>query len=516
MLLLLLFVIGAIILSNIYYIVLDQEPQAWDQALHMTYSYIYYKLISTFHFGQIIHVSNYYPPFFHLSSVPLYFMFGFSEDVAVYVNIIYYLILVFSVYNIAKYLWGREAGIVAAILVSFYPALIRLQREYLLDFALTSIVSLSIYFFMKSKNFNSIKYSILFGITLGLAQLLKWNAFIFILPIVAISLLPIMFCEYCGKLINGGYKVGMLKFCSKKHAKMYEVQCKGNRVLNALISFSLAFIIAAWWYIPNLSTVIRRLSYFASIGVKEGDPTVFSMEGWMYYITHMSNGMGFYFLLFIIGLVLLLYKRKIEKSTFLLISAIVIPYLILTALSNKDPRYIVPIFPFAALITSKALENVSKNKKVIVLLIIIGLIHLSAVTFGYPNIFISDKPKREDWKIHELLDTICMNSKGGEIVVVLPDHVYLNGQSLEFYRIIGGYNFRVYNGVYLPFEVVSKNIDKIGFIILIEPREHKGVYGEVEKKLYELFYSNKDKFKLIKTFDLPDGTKLYLYKNKNI
>jgi len=128
----------------------------------------------------------------------------------------------------------------------------------------------------------------------------------------------------------------------------------------------------------------------------------------------------------------------------------------------------------------------------------------------------SDKPKREDWKIHELLETISMNSKGGEIVLVLPDHVYLNGQSLEFYRIVGGYNFRIYNGVYLPFEVVSKNFDKIGFIILIEPREHKGVYGDIEEKLYELFYSNKDKFKLIKSFDLPDGTKLYLYKNKNI
>jgi len=354
--LLLAIIVAIIIISNIFYIVLDQEPQAWDQALHMTYSYIYYKLISILHFGEIVHVSNYYPPFFHLSSVPLYFIFGFSEDVAIATNIIYYLILVFSVYNIAKYLWGREAGIIAVILVSFYPALIRLQRDYLLDFALTSMVALSIYFFIKSKNFSDIKYSILFGITLGCAELLKWNAFIYILPVVAISFIPIKFCEYCGKLIKNGYKVGMLRFCSKKHAKMYEMHSKGNKLLNALTSFFLAFIIAAWWYIPNLDTVIKRLSYFANIGVKEGDPTVFSLEGWIYYLTHMSTGMGLYFLLFILALAILLYRRSIDKPTFLLMSAIVIPYLILTALSNKDPRYIVPIFPFVALITSRALD----------------------------------------------------------------------------------------------------------------------------------------------------------------
>jgi hypothetical protein len=98
---------------------------------------------------------------------------------------------------------------------------------------------------------------------------------------------------------------------------------------------------------------------------------------------------------------------------------------------------------------------------------------------------------------------------------VLPDHVYLNGQSLEFYRITGEYNFKIYNGVYLPFETVAQNIDKINFIVLIEPREHRGgVFGEVEKKLYELFYSKKDGFKLVKSFDLPDGSKLLLYGNK--
>jgi len=149
-----------------------------------------------------------------------------------------------------------------------------------------------------------------------------------------------------------------------------------------------------------------------------------------------------------------------------------------------------------------------------------GLAQISTITFGYPdfkNFYIypaADKPKSEDWKIHDLLETIANNSKGGEVVIVLPDHYYLNGQSLELYRITGGYNFRVYNGVYLPFDVVFKNIDKINFVVVIEPRKHTGGYYEIEKKLYELFYLKKDKFRLVKSFYLPDNSELLLYANK--
>ncbi len=484
----------------------------------MTYSYIYFKLISTLRFGDIIHVSNYYPPLLHLSSAPLY-IFGFSEDIAIATNILYYFILIFSVYNIGRHFWGREAGTMAAILVSLYPALIKLQREYLIDFALTSMVALSIYLFIKSRNFKDLKFSILFGIALGFAELLKWNALIFILPAVAVLLyleiFPKNVCAYCGKLVgDDAYTTGKLKFCSKKHAKMYKVQSKrrSNISLNALAAFFVAFITAAWWYLPNLNIVLTRLSYFASMGGKEGDPTVYTIEGWLYYLTKMDINMGaLYFVLFIVSLIWVLRKRPIEKPVQMLLFAIALPYLILTAVSNKDGRYIVPILPFAALITSRMLLDVNKKAVVMAILVAFGFVQLSTVTFGYPDVgnpYIfptPDKPKSEDWKIHDLLEAIADNSRGGEVVVVLPDHPYLNGQSLEFYRIVGGYNFKIYNGVYLPFEAVAKNIDKIGFIVLIEPREHKGVYGEIEKKLYDLFYSRKDEFTFIKSFDLPDG-----------
>ena len=357
--------IVSVILSDIYFIVTDKEPQSWDPALHMTYSYIYFKLIASLDFSNIIHVSNYYPPLFHLSSTPLY-IFGFSEDIAITTNILYYLILVFSVYSIGKHIWGREAGIISAILVSFYPALIKLQREYFIDLALTSIVALPIYLFIKSQNFKNLRYSILFGISFGLAELLKWNAFIFILPTVAVLLYFEIFpknCAYCDKPVgDNAYTTGKLKFCSKKHAKMYKTQNrKKNTLFNALTAFIIAFITAAWWYLPNLSTVITRLFYFVEWGGR-GEPTIYTLEGWLYYPLHMDRGMGaLYFILFVISIFWIMHRRLAEKQVLMLLFAIVIPFLVLTALSNKGDRYIVPVFPFAALLTSRMLLEVRKK-----------------------------------------------------------------------------------------------------------------------------------------------------------
>jgi hypothetical protein len=139
---------------------------------------------------------------------------------------------------------------------------------------------------------------------------------------------------------------------------MYEVQRrKRSSILpNALTSFFVAFVAAAWWYLPNLQIVLARLTHFVARGVKEGDPTVYTAQGWFYYIEKLDVGMGMlYFILFIASLLWILHRRMFDKQVLALLFAIAIPYLILTALSSKNDRYIVPVLPFVALITSRVL-----------------------------------------------------------------------------------------------------------------------------------------------------------------
>jgi len=76
----------------------------------------------------------------------------------------------------------------------------------------------------------------------------------------------------------------------------------------------------------------------------------------------MDRGMGaLYFILFVISIFWIMHRRLAEKQVLMLLFAIVIPFLVLTALSNKGDRYIVPVFPFAALLTSRMLLEVRKK-----------------------------------------------------------------------------------------------------------------------------------------------------------
>ncbi|NMX21205.1 hypothetical protein C5S30_01955, partial [ANME-1 cluster archaeon GoMg4] len=235
----------------------------------------------------------------------------------------------------------------------------------------------------------------------------------------------------------------------------------------------------------------------------EGDPSIFTLGGWIYYASALSEGMGIVFFVLAIASLILLARNRDKNSLFILVS-IAVPYLILTAVSNKGGRYITPVLPILALSTSLFLtqlpsllsfsERLSKfdwrkvEKGAICLVLLVGVLQLLTVTVGAPHI--TDEhwlypaphaPKIEDWQIDNILETIRDNGGSGNIVVVLPDQSYLNGQSLEFYRLKGGYDFKVYNGVYIGYEAVKSNFDKIKFFTLIEPREHGGVYGDKEE-----------------------------------
>jgi len=63
-------------------------------------------------------------------------------------------ILALSVYGIGKILYTRNAGLIAAFLVSCYPIIVSMSREYIISVMLTAMTALAYYFFLKSKNFD--------------------------------------------------------------------------------------------------------------------------------------------------------------------------------------------------------------------------------------------------------------------------------------------------------------------------------------------------------------------------
>ena len=172
-----------VVIYNTWWIYSNNLPPTWDDAWHLMSSMRYYFILT--HpglnmFEQMIQVDWYYPPFVKFSTAFVYMVLGVSVQSAIFTNIIYFLILFFSTYYIGCRLFNQETGVLAALLISLYPATQSMIKWYNLDFGMTSLIALSIALLLKSNGFKDTRYSILFGMVAGFSLLAKWTAAFFI------------------------------------------------------------------------------------------------------------------------------------------------------------------------------------------------------------------------------------------------------------------------------------------------------------------------------------------------
>ena len=200
--------------NNYIWLKKDTLPPGWDQAAHLILSLEYFHALTTPSLDvipRLFSVSNYYPPLFHISASPFYLLFGTSDDIACMSAIIFLGILIFSTYGIGKRIYNRNTGLLSAFLVSMYPIIFGETREYLIDIPVVAMVALSIYVLLLSNNFKNKRYSILFGITLGLGMLTKWTFIFFIIG---------PFCYVLFRSFTWNFSFGTIKrlnfFCKVK------------------------------------------------------------------------------------------------------------------------------------------------------------------------------------------------------------------------------------------------------------------------------------------------------------
>jgi len=176
----------------------------WDEANHLMRSFVYFESLP-FHFYNVFIKGSYYPPFFQVSASILYFLFGTSIEISRSINLFFYLILVYSSFKIGAFLFDRKVGYLTSILVSTYPAVILVLRQFRPDFALLAMFALCFYLILRSNFFKDTKYSLYAGICLGLGFLTKWTFGIFVVGPIAYSVYLIIRDIRRGKSIKSKY-----------------------------------------------------------------------------------------------------------------------------------------------------------------------------------------------------------------------------------------------------------------------------------------------------------------------
>ncbi len=327
--------------------------------------------------ASIFRIGGFYPPFFLFSAAVVNLFFGPSLLVSAMTNMIYFALLLFSVYKIGAKIDSQITGILAAGIVSLYPGIFGSSRLFGLMFALCSLVSFSIYCLLYSDIFRNRKYSILFGLSIGLGMLTKWTFAFFIFGPLLFVLAQTVFFNIRqiprDRMMGGVFRSLAVFLRSAK-----------QQLLNIFYTFLFAFTIAGVYYLKFL----RTGDLFKSFPEESAGMLWYELRNIFFYIFDLINInlSFFFFMLFLCAFAgVVIFWPKLQKKG-ILILWILIPYIIFTFFrANKNSRYIISFLPAIAIISASGLVRI-RNKilrvSIIVFVILIGLIQYCDLSFG--------------------------------------------------------------------------------------------------------------------------------------
>ena len=419
----------------------DSSNPAWDQSWHAMISTNKYMQLfgktnlTTEQIEEIYPIfrfaNNYYPPFYHISTVPFYIVFGNNYDSALLTNLFFLFILIVSSFFIGKKLYNAEAGLVISFIISTIPIHSLLMRDYLIDFSLSAMVALGFVLLLYTDHFENIKYSLLFGLAFGLGILTKWSYPIYLIIPLCYSL----------------YTFFRKNFYEKKNY---------NKIKNIVFPLILTIVTASIWYIfSKIKILIPTILMYSKKGFVEGDPSFSSTSGLTHYFNIIINDYSFfYFIIFVISMIFLIKNFKESKTKTMLLLQIVFIYIFFTILSNKDARYILPVYIFLALFAGEFITNLDKKKiKYLFIFIIVIFGFLQNFSYNSKNIDFDYQigriklidlkgkyPSTGEFNIKEMLDNINnSNNKNSFSLCIASESSQLNDVNIPYNAMIENY-----------------------------------------------------------------------------
>jgi hypothetical protein len=443
------------------------------------------------------------PPLFFLMASP-FLLLGLDKNAIVMSNLIYFAILLFSTYGIGNKLYGYKAGLLSAFLVSMFPTVFAMSRIIMIDFALSAMVAATAYLILLNR-FDSLKFSLLTGVTIGLGSLTKQSYFLFLLPVLAY-------------------------FFIQKENLRYKVRLKN-------------FIFAIILGVLILSVYYARVQYNYNHVIFQ----VKSNEAPFFYLYSLF-GRQLLPVLFLFFLVSSAYHFK--KKKYFLPVMVLIPLIIFSISANKFERFIMPVFSYIAVLIAGFVWSLPKSKNLAIsILVIFSFLQFIAISYGgilpicrdvfkkndlvFQKVMLPDSGlfsvvDEGDWQgpgeeiVNIIYDVIKNNRGGRKARVVLIVQNWRIESTLRYLLLIEGLDIEIAHShidtdfIFRPLEVeIDKNFyEQIAWcdLIIIE-KIPPGARWINTEYLFGAFESNFDKFEFIKTTHFPDGT-CFIYKNK--
>jgi 4-amino-4-deoxy-L-arabinose transferase-like glycosyltransferase len=517
------------VLANYLWLKSDARPPFWDTAGHAIAALRIASLPLTTDFPVVLKDLLFanmggYPPLVYHVSVPLAILFWPTVDALLGINAVFLGVLLLSTYGIGSAFGGQETGLLAAFVVSMYPILYGLARHYLLDFPLVAMVTLSIWLLIRAERFENRGASIAYGLSLGLGLLTKWTFAVFIV---------------------GPFLMAIVRALSGRSRR---------RLTNIALALAVGAAVAAPWYLWNLSSLLEVLDMQSVWGSSEGDPVAGSVESWVYYLQAFVNDQVLlpFAAFLVLGFAASMARGKRQYGPVLLVCWIVLPYLVLSNLVNKDPRFTMPYLPAMAVVTALGLVQVRPRvlrMGLIAFLVLFAAFQFAGLSYGLSRwlpagllpaqflvpvgstrlrvyaeeVHIASPPRSEEWPaqvmLHEMTDSAERTGIPEPLkLTVVPNVPCLEPNVFAYYALVENLSVHVLGvtGV-IPIDDARHRISSSDFVVA-KTGEQGPAWTVQDAKLLTSGLSNRSgelgcQFDLINEYPLPDGSIGLLYQH---
>ncbi len=504
----LIIIISSLIIDN-FLILQINDPPPWDQGYHLSNVFKMYNILGDKglnifeRFDHLLNVTDSYrgPLTYFLSALFLK-VFNNTYQFAYLSNQIFNIICILSIFNLGKLLKNKSTGILAALIFTFSSLILSQRTDYLIDLSLTSFSTLGFLFFTKwylDKNKFSF-YSSLAGASLGLIFLTRPTG----ITIFFLSFLLVIF-----------------KSTIRKYNYSYS--------LKELIFFLTTFLVVIFpWFSRNWLTIITSTINAWKWGVNYQDGLEFySIDSWIFYFKRLPTMFGeinfsIFSIIFLIEKVLQrnllnLKFKSLKKINLWFLFYILNSYLIISLMSTKDIRFIMPIFPILCIYIALFLNSNDykifsrKSKKLILIIsIICSLLFSKSEILSYKLNYLSEYK----WPHNDIVNEIKKNNINlVSTLAILPDTKEINTFNLEAEASRQGEYIAV-RQVISNKETYKDDLEYFDWFLIKTGKQ--GVMSSESKNLLNQYLLKSPSFILQKEWYLKDKSKLMLLKRKSL
>lgn len=336
-------VLSLVLLASVVrYATRTYKVPEWDEQHYMGMATGFYRLIK-YHLSfntpyQMLQIVPFRQLGYPLLILPFLFIFGLSHSYfwGIFTNGLLYIATIFGIYFLAKIYLSKLSAFISAVIFAFYGwTLVHLHLTYS-ETASSAFIVWTLFFLIKSNLFRDKKYSLLFGVFLGLGLFVRWVIIVYI----SIPLIYVLYQLFKQRIFN-------------------------RKILfNIAISFLISFLISFYQYIQNFYWMLQ---YFYSVRIgsdvwralpkQETNPL--SFYSLTFYLNTFSQLGIFFFILIIVGFILALGKKNKIKPILLIT---IVGYIFSLIAPIKGERYIVPIFPYLAILSGSVFDRIKEGK----------------------------------------------------------------------------------------------------------------------------------------------------------